>query len=268
MAVRGMLRVAGLSLAVVAAQAVLSGCAAVPDSAEEAALRERPEQPRMHADLIKSMLAQGQNYAALAHIEELERLDKSNPDQLRWLRALALYKLDQFEESRRSYQGLLNSAYAGEAHHGLGLIAARHSLKLAVRHFNQALKLRPTDPEIRNDLGYTLMMAGRLTEARHHLATATELDSNGVKAKSNLVVSFVLEGKMAEAGSLAQSFGIDSEQLRQLEAEGRVMRRLIARHADEFAAPAAGEDKQDEQTELDESKPGREPIPGLYSRQR
>ena len=77
----------------------LSGCAVVPDSAEEAALRERPVKPQVHADLVQTMLAQGQNYAALAHIEELEARRGADTEQLRWLRATAQYKLGDLAAS-------------------------------------------------------------------------------------------------------------------------------------------------------------------------
>ncbi len=243
----------------------LAACATVPDSAEEAALRERPQQPRMHAELVRGMLAQGKYHAALAHIEELERAGEANPRELRWLRALSLYKLGQLDEARQAYQGLLKTDYAGQAHHGLGLIAARSNLRQAVRYFNQAVKLRPTDAEIRNDLGYTLLLAGRLTEARHHLATATELAPGEARAQSNLVLSFLLEGREAEAQSLARSLGIDAEQQRQLAVESQLIKRLVAQRAEEFTA------KEEVEVEVEDDSDGRadeRPLPGLYRRAR
>ncbi len=243
----------------------LTACASVPDTAEEAALRERPQQPRMHAELVRGMLSQGKYHAALAHIEELERAGDANPRELRWLRAMSLYKLGQIEESRRAYQGLLKTDYAGQAHHGLGLIVARQDLRQAVRHFNQAVKLRPTDAEIRNDLGYTLLLAGRLTEARHHLATATELAPGESKAHSNLVLSFQLEGRESEAQSLARTLGLGEDQQRQLELEAQLIRRLVAQRAEEFTAKDEVEnDVEDDSDSLTDDRP----LPGLYRRTR
>jgi Flp pilus assembly protein TadD len=252
---------------------LLSACAVVPDTAEEAAMRERPEQPRIHADLIRSMLAQGQNYAALAHIEELQRSGKSNRDELASLRAFALYKLDLIPEAQRAYTALLDTAYAAQAHHGLGLIASRSDLRTAVRHFNSAVQLRPTDAGIRNDLGYTLMLAGRLTEARHHLATAMELAADGVQAKTNLVMSFLLEGETKRAQALARNFGIDAAQMQQIAAESRVVRRLMADRAHEFTANftaditvQADDDHKNEETRhaIENNRAARQSIPGLY----
>lgn len=246
---------------------VLAGCATIPDTPEQAALEQRPVQPRMHADLVFGMLAKGQNYAALAHIEELERRSDADQEQLTWLRALTLYKLDQLAESEQAYRSLLDSGdYAGRAHHGLGLIAARSNLRDAVLHFNQAVRLLPTDAEIRNDLGYTLMLAGRLTEARHHLATATELAPESGQSRSNLVLSFLLEGLAEQAEALSQSFGMSREELRALQAESRIIQGLIAQRAAEFSTPAT--QVKEHNDEQDSRQSDRRSIPGLYSRQR
>ena len=243
----------------------LFACASVPDTAEEAALRERPNQPRMHAGLIRGMLAKGKYHAALAHIEELERAGGANPDELTWLRALTLYKLDQVEEARVRYRRLLDTEFAGQAYHGLGLIAARQDLRQAVVFFNQAVKLRPTDAEIRNDLGYTLLLARRLVEARHHLATATELDPDNRKAASNLVLSFLLEGKREQGLELGRSLGLEAEQLRHLQAESRLIEKLVAQRSEEFTAAELQEVSRENH---DAKRVVDQPLPGLCCRTR
>lgn len=246
----------------------LSACASIPNSAEEAALRERPDQPRMHAELISSMLAQGRNYAAMAHIEELEREGRTDKDQLRLLRASAQYQLEELEAAENNYRMLTETDYAGQAWHGLGLIAAQRNLREAATYFNRAVSARPTDPQIRNDLGYTLMLAGRLAEARHHLATATELVTDDAQSQNNLVLSFLLEAQQDRARKLARSFRISDADFRQLEAESRVIQRLMAQRADEFeqplAAPAAAKEKSHDRKDPAQ----RQSIPGLYSNTR
>lgn len=247
----------------------LSACVAIPDSADEAAMRERREKPEVHADLVEAMLAQGQNHAALAHIEELERKRSGDPQQLRYLRAKTQYKLGDLAAAERNYRRLIDGDYAGEAWHGLGLIAARTDLRSAVLNFNRAVSVRPTDAGIRNDLGYTLMQAGRLTEARHHLATATELDPNGVQAQNNLVLSFLLDGQETRARGLADSFKLPASQWRQLRAESEIMRRLIAQRSAELMAqpenPPTQERNPDEKLD---SNTQRRSLPGLYSGRR
>ncbi len=241
-----------------------AGCATVPNSADEAALRERPVPPRIHADLVTNMLANGQNYAALAHVEELERGGEADPELLTWLRGAALYNLGQMEASERAYRQLLKTSYRGRAHHGLGLIAAKTDLYAAVLHFNQAVRLLPTDAEIRNDLGYTLMLAGRLVEAQHHLATATELAPESGKAQTNLVLSFLLAGRAAEAQSLGTTFQMSSVQFSQLQEEARLMRQLVLERAEELSAARVVNKESNNETEADKGR--HRSIPGLYSR--
>lgn len=239
---------------------LLSACALVPDSAEEAALRERPARPGVHVDLVRGMLEQGQNHAALAHIEELERSGEHDARELLLLRATAQYQLGQRDAAEHAYRRLLRSPFAGQAHHGLALLAAREDLALAVRHFNAAAALRPTDAQIRNDLGYTLLLAGRLTEARHHLRTATELAPARQNAKANLVLSRFIAGEVDAARALAREFGIPEQRQRELEAESEVIQRLMARRAEAFSAGAEQEWQDDETDDL----PRRTGIPGLY----
>lgn len=239
-----------------------TGCAAVPDSAEEAAMRERPEQaPKVHAELVRGMLAQGQYYAALAHIEELDRSGGAPEDELTLLRASTQFKLERFEAARQAYLSLLDTDFAGQAHHGLGLVAAREHLGQAVRHFNTAVRLRPTDSELRNDLGYTLLLAGRLAEARHHLATATELAPNAVKPQLNLVISYLLEGDAKTARRLAASFNFDGAQMRRLSEQAERVRLAAQARAAEFQAPPIMESH--DEMESRSQQPAAD-IPGLY----
>ena len=259
-------------LALIASMVLLSACAVVPDSADEAAMRERPEKPQVHADLVKAMLEQGQSYAALAHIEELESRGGADTELLLWLRATAQYKLGDYAESEQNYRALQDSTYAGQAWHGLGLIAAQRNLAESVRYLNRAVAARPTDAQIRNDLGYTLMLAGRLTEARHHLATATELNPNALQAKNNLILSFLVEAKQEQAKQLANSFSTNAAQLRQLQAESAVIRRLMLNRAAEFnhvAADAAALTQQEKTAHEEQEFDGAErSMPGLYRQRR
>lgn len=248
---------------------LVSGCVAVPDSADEAALRERRNKPEVHASLVEAMLSQGQNHAALAHIEELERKGQTDSEQLRYLRAQAEYKLGDFAAAQDNFIQLLQSGFAAQAWHGLGLISARSDLRLAVQQLNRAVSARPTDARIRNDLGYTLMQAGRLTEARHHLATATELDANAVQAKSNLVLSFLVDAQDARARALASSFQLTAEQWRQLQAESQIVRRLISERATELTSASQAEPFPEMKHEQKhDQKPQFDDLPGLYRSRR
>ncbi len=217
---------------------LLGACALVPNSAHEAALRERPQNARMHADLVRGMMASRQYYAALAHIEELQRAGASSAAELSLLRGQCLYQLGRLDAAAGEFERLLQGRYAGQALHGLGLVHVRWNLADAVRYFNAAIRLRPTDAELRNDLGYALLMAGRLAEARHHLATASELDPGGLKASNNLILSYLVDGDDATAKEIAATAGLAAEELLLLRREASLLRDVIRARSGEFSASA------------------------------
>lgn len=166
----------------------------------------------VHSDLILGMLAQRQYYAALAHIEEQKNQLGATPE-LRWLEAEARRRLGQSQTAETLYRGLLRSDYAAQAYHGLGLLYASRDLRNAVQQLQQAVQRRPTDAEMRNDLGYALMMAGRYQEALPQLATAVELDPNGDKARNNLIVLLLLTRDEAGAKRVADQSGVSAKSL-------------------------------------------------------
>ena len=180
-----------------------SSSAGTPDN-------DAAENRAVHTDLIRNMLAQGQYYAALAHIEDQKRVS-GDTRELRSLEADARRKLGQIPDALRLYNGLLNTEFDGEAHHGLGLIAFKTDHAGAVQHLRKAVQRRPTDAQFRNDLGYALMESGGYKEAMSQLATAVELDSSNTTARNNLVVLLVLSGDESRAKQVVQDSGISEE---------------------------------------------------------
>lgn len=164
----------------------------------------------VHTDLIRGMLAQGQYYAALAHIEDQKRAI-GDTRELRALEADARRKLGQTAEAVRLYNGLLDTEFDGEAHHGLGLMAFKTDRSSAVQHLRKAVQRRPTDAQFRNDLGYALMEMGSYKEALPQLATAVELDPSISTARNNLVVLLILSGDEVRAKQVVQDSGISEE---------------------------------------------------------
>lgn len=176
---------------------------------------DSPESRRqIHVDLIRKMLDQGQYYAALAHTQAQVR-ETGNSDELRLLEAQARQKLGQRAEAQSIYRDLLKTKYAPEAYHGLGLSNVDTDLPTAVWQMQQAVQRRPTDAEMRNDLGYALMMAGRNTEALPELATAVELEAGtgSAKARTNLVLLMLVTGDEASVHRLVQQSGMSDETL-------------------------------------------------------
>ena len=157
----------------------------------------------LHRELIQTMLAQEQYYAALAHIQAAQA-ENGPSDELRYLEAEARRKLGQYRDADALYSQLGNSRYAAEAAQGLGLsAAARGEFAIAVGHLRRAAQRRPADPGLRNDLGYALLKLGRYAEARPELSTALELESANPRARNNLVLLLLLTKDEAGARKLA-----------------------------------------------------------------
>lgn len=176
----------------------------------------------VHTELIQTMLAQRQYYAALAHIEQRVGEQGQTPE-LRYLEAEVRRRLDQVREAEALYRGLLrNSRYAGMAYHGLGLVAAsRKDLRTAVQHLRAAAERRPTDAEIRNDLGYALMLAGRYDEALPEIATAVELDGDDDRARNNLLILLMLKRDEAGVRRVAGESAVSSAELARLRTQAQ-----------------------------------------------
>ena len=154
-----------------------------------------PEQSaRLHADLVQEMIASGRYYAALAHLEEQERKLGRN-DQIRYLRADTLSRLGRHDEAQAIYRDLLRGSFAAEANHGIGLyFPEQKNQPEALKYFAEAVRLKPTDAEMRNNLGYALLLQGDKAGARLHLATAHELSSGAEKFRNNYVMALLWMG--------------------------------------------------------------------------
>lgn len=182
----------------------------------------------VHSDLIRSMLLQGQYYAALAHVEDQKRIS-GDSRELRYLEAEAKRSLGKNADALRLYNGLLKSEFDGEAHHGLGLMAFKTDPAGAVQHLRIAVQRRPTDAQFRNDLGFALMESGIYKEALMQLATAVELDSSNTKARNNLIVLLMVSGDESRAKQVAQESGINEQAYAGLRARAQDLSQSKAR---------------------------------------
>jgi len=172
----------------------------------------------IYTDAVRAMMARGQYYAALAHLQEDRRAHGDSPE-LRLLEADARRNLGQNREAEALYKGLLNGPQAADAHHGLGRLYAGRDLSLSIEHLRKASARRPTDVDIRNDLGYALMRARRYGEAKVELATAAELAPGEVKSRNNLLILLMLMRDEAAVRRIALSTGVDDSLLGLLRAE-------------------------------------------------
>lgn len=206
----------------------LSACAgfdSIPESPEgviQAA--NEGDADRIHLDLIESMIAQEQYFAALAHLEDLERRGALGPQGI-YQKAEALRKMGRITEARSAYQELLATDLYGQGQHGLGLIAASVDPAAATVYLKQAVEARPTDPIYRNDLGYAYLLMGRMDLAHTEFTTAMQLAPGDKRSSNNLVLTLLIEGREREAAAVAARSGIEAEGWQQLREQASTLAR-------------------------------------------
>lgn len=188
-------------------------------------------------ELIRGMLEKKQYYAALAYIEEQKRDgNRDGGDELVLLEADARRHLAQSSQAEALYRRLLGTSYEGQAYHGLGLLFVDTDIDAAVQNLQRASQRLPTDVDIRGDLGYALMEAGRYTEAMPELSTAAELAPSQLKSRNNLIILMLLIGNEPAATKLAQQSAATLETMNHLREQAQRIRNV----QNARAAKAAG----------------------------
>ena len=215
------------ALAIALVAALLCACAAPQRlDAPASAPRDRSAHTvdrEVYADLIRSMLDQGQYYAALAHVQQRRAAGGGDRNELAYLEAEARRGLGQIEAADALYQSLLRSRLAGPAYHGLGLLHAGTEPARAIAFLREASRLRPTDADLRNDLGYALLGSGRYREALHELATAVELAPESAKARNNLLLLMMMQGDEAAVTRIAREAAVPPETVARLRQQARAL---------------------------------------------
>lgn len=218
------------------AATLAAGCATatrrqMDRTVEDGVRSDTPESRReVHAELIRGMIDSGQYYAAIAHVQAQVQQGGGTP-QLQLFEAEARRRLGQTSEAQAIYRELLKSRdYQADAYYGLGLISAKTDLRTGVWQLQQAVQRRPADPDMRNDLGYALILSRRYSEALNELATAVELEAGRPesKARNNLVLLMIVTGDEPAVQRLVRETGMSPDTLSGLR-----------RRAQSLAAPAA-----------------------------
>lgn len=202
--------------------AALMGCVAAPvrdtsyDQAQVGTCGKLDNAAEVQLGLVRQMLEQGQPYAGLAHLAALEPTVRSSA-QGRYLQAELLRHTGSGQEAQIEYRGLLGSCLSGYGHHGLGLLAAANrDLQQAVAELRQAAVLLPTDPRIRNDLGYALLLSRDGDAAHREFMTAIELGDYKRRASLNLVLLALYEGDEQGAARLGRRLDLSDAEMEQL----------------------------------------------------
>lgn len=211
-----------------AALSVLAGCGSMAGSdmsrraeadIEVARLRQTEEKaevssPATYVSLIRKMQEQGLYYASLAHIDAYEQRYGRAPEVL-LMRADALRETDQPAAAEAGYRAVISttsSMGAGTqgallnagAWRGLGITAGRQgNFAEASRCLQVAAQANPTDANTESDLGYALMRAGEVEQARVPLMQAQQMAGSSPKIAGNLVIWLAANDRKDDAASLA-----------------------------------------------------------------
>ncbi len=86
------------------------------------------------------------------------------------------------------------------AHSNLGLVLVQQGrLDDAIRHFLEALRIRPEDEKIHNNLGISLMRQGNVKEATRHFLEALRIKPDYAPAHNSLGIILVQQGRLDDA---------------------------------------------------------------------
>lgn len=162
---------------------------------------------------VKAIELDPKNVKALVQIGQIH-LDKGNydlaelafrmarqnaPKNVDALEGLGLVQLHDhaYKEAEVSFiQAVAIDRRRWRSHNGLGLIAdldGRHGIALG--HFQQALKERPNDPELLNNIGYSKYLAGNWTGAQQSLDAALQADPRHESAWLNKGLILARQGR-------------------------------------------------------------------------
>ncbi|MGB6008430.1 tetratricopeptide repeat protein [Castellaniella sp.] len=175
-----------------------------------AAHKNMPSQADMMLNVVREARADRRYYAVLAYSRQAIARHGHTPE-LDVLYAEALMETGQLEESRALYQTLTRTDLAAQAHHGLGLLAARSGQDArAVGELSAAVALQPANPVFLGDLGFAQLRAGDLGGAGLSIGQAAELAPNDQRILGNMAILLLLRNQPADAEALMRKAGFGS----------------------------------------------------------
>ncbi|PSB32470.1 FkbM family methyltransferase [Stenomitos frigidus] len=127
---------------------------------------------------------------------------EQHPEQIAALTWLALIadQAGRPEESVGYYDRLLTVQPSAEAHSNLGTLLCRLGrIQEAIAHQQQAVVLKPNQPETQYNLGVILNQAGQVEEAIAQYRQVLTLEPNYGAAHNNLAMALYKQGKVEEA---------------------------------------------------------------------
>ncbi|XGV98016.1 MAG: FkbM family methyltransferase [Leptolyngbya sp. BL-A-14] len=168
-------------------------------------------------DLTTEKLAAAHQHYQAEALPEAEALYRQvleqQPDHiaaLTWL-ALIVDRLGRLEESVDYYNRLIAIAPSAEIHSNLGTVLCRQGrVEEGIAHQEQAIALKPHQPETHYNLGVILAQTGQLEAAIAHYRQVIALAPQYSAAHNNLATALYKQGKLEEAiAHYEQAIAID-----------------------------------------------------------
>ena len=132
----------------------------------------------LYLSVIGQLIDHGKFYAALAHLDEFDRLHGPT-DASRRLRGDAWLAVGALDNAEVEYTAIAGGRLLGFGEHGLGRVAAaREDWPAASRHFELAVDQQPTNTLFLQDFAGALFELGKVDDAEFQLRKALELSAS------------------------------------------------------------------------------------------
>ena len=117
------------------------------------------------------------------------------------------------DKAREMYEAIhKKDASNAQVCHRLGIVHAKQAnYEAAKRYLNEAHRLRPSDSEILNDLGYTCFVSDDLVNAESALEDAIKIDPRNHRATNNLALVVGNQGRLDESYRLFRQVNKEAE---------------------------------------------------------
>ncbi|MDB5685514.1 MAG: Tetratricopeptide 4 [Rhizorhabdus sp.] len=203
---------------------------AMPASAAERVADTQGQTRGLYLQLIQQARADGRPRAAIAYLDDFERKYPGDLDAS-ILRANAMLDLGQIDEAAavlatltKSQNSVGLSAVRGH------VLAARGQWAEAIPFYQAAAAAGPTDPMLRNALGYALLRGGYVDRAIEQLRNAADLAPDDNVIRNNLILACTMAGRRADADAIIARAGDRQSQAdlrRQVAAEVARIAKLV-----------------------------------------
>ena len=146
------------------------------------------EDRKLYFSVIRSLHDGGQSHAALAYLDDF---DQRYPGRLeaKVLRGHAWSAIGEEQAAEQIFREVVEAGAVSAGHDGLGKIEAKRlHWADASRHFGIAAGIEPANAKLLNNLGYALLMHGRMDDAWSALARAAQLKPDDRQIRNNLLL--------------------------------------------------------------------------------